>query len=93
MRFDFFITVRSQPGKDSDCSRALERVAFFPGVTAAGMVERNHDSIKIGYDGEPQARSARTFDQELQAEGLVADRLLWDDESDVDGCSYFRKRA
>jgi hypothetical protein len=78
MKFEHAITVRSQPGKNADYGRALERTAFFPGVTAANVVGQNDDSITIGYNGHECPQHSRKFCTELDAEGLVADSDLWD---------------
>ena len=78
MKFEHAITVRSQPGKNSDCGRALERAAFFPGVTEANLIEQDRDSVTIGYNGHESPQCARKFRAELDAEGLMADGELWD---------------
>lgn len=78
MKFEHAITVRSQPGKNADYGRALERAAFFPGVTEANIVERDGDSVTIGYNGHERPQCARKFRAELDAEGLMADGELWD---------------
>ena len=78
MKFEHAITVRSQPGKNADFGRALERAAFFPGVTEANMIECDGDSITIGYNGKESPRHSRKFRAELDAEGLMADCEFWD---------------
>lgn len=78
MKFEHAITVRSQPGKNADYGRALERAAFFPGVTEAHVIEQNGDSITIGYNGHERPQHGRKFSAELDAEGLVADGEFWD---------------
>jgi hypothetical protein len=77
MKFKYALTVRSQPGKAADYGRALERVAFFPGVTAAQILTEAADSITIGYNGMQQPSHARAFGEELRADGLVADEAMW----------------
>lgn len=77
MKFEHAITVRSQPGKNADYGRALERTAFFPGVTAANVIGQHGDSITIGYNGYERSGDSRKFCAELDAEGLVADSELW----------------
>jgi len=78
MKFEYAITVRSQPGKDADYGRALERVAFFPGVTEANLISEDGDSITIGYNGRQPRKEMRQFCSELEADGLMADCALWD---------------
>jgi hypothetical protein len=79
MHFEYSITVRSQPGKNADYGRALERVAFFPGVTKAKLIGENVDSVTIGYNGRECAASLRRFRSELEADDLAADGPLWAD--------------
>ena len=78
MKFEHVITVRSQPGKNADYGRALERAAFFPGVTEANVIEQDRHSITIGYNGHECPQHSRKFCAELEAEGLMADGEFWD---------------
>ena len=77
MKFEHAITVRSQPGKNADYRRALERVAFFPGVTEANLVGEEAGSVTIGYNGQECATTSRKFCDDLEADGLMADGPLW----------------
>jgi hypothetical protein len=77
MKFEYAITVRSQRGKDADYGRALERVAFFPGVTEANPIGDDGNSITIGYNGRQSYEVIRQFCSELEADGLMADCALW----------------
>ncbi len=70
--YPFAVTLRSMPGTRADLGRALERVAFFPGVSAAVIVRKTTDSITIGYRGSDCARAAQ-FEAQLAADQLVAD--------------------
>lgn len=79
MQFEHSITVRSQPGKNADYSRALERVAFFPGVTKAKLIGEDVESVTIGYDGRECITSTRKFRSDLEADDLAADGPLWAD--------------
>jgi len=85
MKFEHAITVRSQPGKNADYGRALERVAFFPGVTEANLIGEEAGSVTIGYNGQECDGSSRKFSSDLEADGLIADRRLWDASGDIDG--------
>jgi len=78
MKFKYAITVRSQLGKNADYGRALERVAFFPGVTEANLISEDGDSITIGYNGQQPRKEIRQFGSELEADRLMADGALWD---------------
>jgi len=78
MKFKYALTVRSEPGKAADYGRALERVAFFPGVTAAQILREAADSITIGYNGMQRPGYSRGFGDELHADGLVADGAMWE---------------
>jgi hypothetical protein len=78
MKFEYAITVRSQPDLASDYGRALERVAFFPGVTEANLVAKDSGSITIGYNGKQPLTEHRKFCSDLEADGLIADCALWD---------------
>jgi hypothetical protein len=78
MDFEHFITVRSQPGKNADYGRALERIAFFPGVTRAMLIGEDIESVTIGYNGSECVRSLRRFRSDLDADDLEADCPLWD---------------
>ena len=78
MKFEYAITVRSQPDLVSDYGRALERVAFFPGVTEANRVAEDSGSITIGYNGKQRLAEHRKFCSDLEADGLIADCALWD---------------
>jgi hypothetical protein len=78
MKFEHAITVRSQAGKNADYGRALERVAFFPGVTEANLVGEDAGSVTIGYNGQQSDKTSRDFCSDLEADGLVADGHLWD---------------
>lgn len=84
MKFEHAITVRSHPGKNADYGRALERVAFFPGVTRANVIGEGAGSITIGYNGQECAGTSRNFCSELEADGLMADRQLWDVREEID---------
>jgi hypothetical protein len=84
MEFRYAITIRSQPGKHADCGHALERVAFFPGVVAAGVIQVAANSITIGYNGHPQPKTRRELHADLSAEGLIADGFLWGTETPPD---------
>jgi hypothetical protein len=77
MQFERSITVRSQPGKNADFGRALERVAFFPGVTEARLIGEDAESVTIGYNGSECASSPRKFRSDLEADELAADSPLW----------------
>jgi hypothetical protein len=79
MTFKYSLTVRSQLGKSSDCGRALERVAFYPGVTSAQILSESADSITIGYNGTQRSNGSRDLDDELRAEGLVGDGAFWEE--------------
>jgi hypothetical protein len=79
MHFEHSITVRSQPGMNADYGRALERVAFFPGVTDAKLIGEDADSVTIGYNGRECAASLRKFRSDLEADDLAADGPLWAD--------------
>jgi len=87
---EYTITARSQMGTNSDCGRALERVAFFRGVTHAQVLARDEDSITIGYNGRRPLNAQRDFRAELDAEGLVADAALWDPGSEMNRAHYAR---
>jgi hypothetical protein len=78
MKFKYALTVRSQPDKAADYGRALERIAFFPGVTAAQILSEATDSITIGYNGAQHPSYSREFGDELHADGLVADGTMWE---------------
>lgn len=77
MTFPYAVTVRSMPGKSADYGRALERVAFFPGVTAANVIHEAADSITIGYRGR-RSLVTRDFCFDLSADDLVADGPFWE---------------
>jgi hypothetical protein len=77
MHFNHSITVRSQPGKNADYGRALERVAFFPGVTRAKLIGEDVGSVTIGYNGSECVTSSRKFRSDLEADDLAADGPLW----------------
>jgi hypothetical protein len=79
MKFEHSITVRSQPGRNADYGRALERVAFFPGVTEASLIGAQAGSVTIGYNGKECDTTLRKFHSDLEADGLVADGRLWED--------------
>lgn len=81
MQFEHSITVRSQPGKNADYGRALERVAFFPGVTKAKLIGEDADSVTIGYNGTECATCLRKFRSDLDADDLAADEPLWADRA------------
>jgi hypothetical protein len=85
MKFEHVITIRSLPGKNADYRRALERVAFFPGVTQANLIGEEAGSVTIGYNGRESDRTSRKFSSDLEADGLMADRRLWDASEDIDG--------
>ena len=85
MKFEHAITVRSQPGKNADYRRALERVAFFPGVTEANLVGEEAGSVTIGYNGQECRKTSRKFCSDLEADGLIADRPLWAARAEIDG--------
>jgi hypothetical protein len=78
MKYEHAITVRSQAGKNADYGRALERVAFFPGVTEANLIGADAGSVTIGYNGKECEAISREFCSDLEADGLVADGHLWD---------------
>lgn len=78
MKFEYAITVRSQPDLAADYGRALERVAFFPGVTEANLIGVEIGSVTIGYNGKKCDTTLREFRSDLEADGLVADGHLWD---------------
>lgn len=78
MKFEFAITVRSQPDLEADYGRALERVAFFPGVTEANLIGVEIGSVTIGYNGKKSDTTLREFRSDLEADGLVADGLFWE---------------
>ena len=84
MKFEHAITIRSQPGKNADYRRALERVAFFPGVTEANLIGEEAGSVTIGYNGQECDRTSRKFSSDLEADGLIADRRLWDASEHID---------
>ena len=90
MIFEYAITVRSQQGRNSDYGRALERAAFFPGVTHAQVLARDAGSVTIGYNGRRPPAAQRDFCAELNAEGLIADVALWDPGSDMSRARYSR---
>ena len=79
--FKYAITVRSKQGKIADCGRALERVAFCPGVTEANVTSRKRDSVTVGYSGTEGADASLelSFYAGIDADGLVADGPLWDE--------------
>jgi hypothetical protein len=79
MQFEHSITVRSQPGKNADYGRALERIAFFPGVTRAKLIGEDAESVTIGYNGTECATSLRKIRSDLEADDLAADGPLWAD--------------
>ena len=56
MQFEHAIKIRSQPGRNADYGRALERIAFFPGVTKAKVISEDVDAVTIGYNGEAGGR-------------------------------------
>ena len=85
MKFEHAITVRSQPGQNADYGRALERVAFFPGVTQAKLIGEETGSVTIGYNGQECDGSSRKFSADLEADGLMADRRLWDTSEVIGG--------
>ena len=87
---EYTIVVRSQMGKNSDYGRALERIAFFTGVTHAQVLARDEGSVTIGYNGRRPTNSQRDFRAELDAEGLVADVALWDPGSEMNRARYSR---
>jgi hypothetical protein len=87
MKFQHAITVRSQPGKNADYRRALERVAFFPGVTEANLVGKEAGSVTIGYNGKECAGTSRKFCADLEADGLMADGPFWGPRGKVEGCT------
>lgn len=87
MQFQHSITVRSQPGKNGDYGRALERVAFFPGVTKAKLIGEDADSVTIGYNDRECVASLRTFRADLEADDLAADGPLWGDAPHLTQCN------
>jgi len=78
MEFDHAIRIRSQPGMNADYGRALERVAFFPGVTKADVISEEIDAVTIGYNGNECRTTSRLFSSDLAADDLVADGDLWE---------------
>lgn len=78
MQFEHSITVRSQPGMNADYGRALERVAFFPGVTHAILISQDVESVTIGYNGSECVGFSRPFRADLEADDLTADGPLWE---------------
>jgi len=85
MEFEHFITVRSLPGKNADYGRALERVAFFPGVTRAKLIGIGLESVTIGYNGNECVTSLRRFCSDLNADDLESDCPLWNDDPATSG--------
>jgi hypothetical protein len=85
VKFEYAITVRSRPDLAADYRRALERVAFFPGVTEANLVGEEVGSVTIGYNGHECEKTSRKFCSDLEADGLMADRPLWAARAEIDG--------
>ena len=78
MTYEYAITVGALPSAPgAELGRALERLAFFPGITKAAVLGHDSDSITIGYNGHPCSSVIRELSAELAAEGLVAHGELW----------------
>ena len=78
MVFEYAVTIRAQRGRTADCRRALECVAFFPGVTSARVIGKSADSITIGYNGRVHPTAALELGPQLAVDGLAADGPLWE---------------
>jgi hypothetical protein len=59
-------------------------------MTHAQVLERDSDSVTIGYNGRRPPDAQRDFRAELDKEGLVADVALWDPGSEMNRARYSR---